>query len=170
MLGKPVEEEPEAALLNQKYDGRGGRGHEAEEEDDDEQVGAGWIAVGSAGKGACQLHRLWWQAALAPLAGRWKLCCLPFPSPRARRAVSWSAQLHTRLPAAHASPAQEALRRAIEQDPSLLAQHPELQSVADRAEAEQIKAKARSLAWEGRCLWTAMGTLGVAALRHITVH
>ncbi|PRW57006.1 hsp70-Hsp90 organizing 2 [Chlorella sorokiniana] len=73
MLGKPVEEEPEAALLNQKFDdGRGGGGHEAEEEEDDEQ---------------------------------------------------------------------EALRRAIEQDPSLLAQHPELQSVADRAEAEQIKAK-----------------------------
>lgn len=42
MLGKPVEEEPEAALLNQKFDDeRGGRGHEAEEEDDDEQVGWG---------------------------------------------------------------------------------------------------------------------------------
>lgn len=40
MLGKPVEEEPDAALLNQKFDdGRGGRGHEAEEEEDDEQVG-----------------------------------------------------------------------------------------------------------------------------------
>ena len=43
---------------------------------------------------------------------------------------------------------QEALRRAIEQDPSLLAQHPELQSVADRAEAEQIKAKVGG--WMGR--------------------
>ncbi|KAL4452426.1 hypothetical protein ABPG75_008088 [Micractinium tetrahymenae] len=36
---------------------------------------------------------------------------------------------------------QEALRRAIEQDPSLLQQHPELQSVADKAEAEALKAK-----------------------------
>lgn len=36
---------------------------------------------------------------------------------------------------------QEALRHAIEQDPSLLQQHPELQSVADKAEAEALKAK-----------------------------
>lgn len=39
---------------------------------------------------------------------------------------------------------QDALRRAIELDPSLLAQHPELQSVADQAEAEAIKAKGNS--------------------------
>lgn len=40
-----------------------------------------------------------------------------------------------------AAPLQEALRRAIEQDPSLLQQHPELQSVADRAAAEGVKAQ-----------------------------
>jgi Flp pilus assembly protein TadD len=39
---------------------------------------------------------------------------------------------------------QDALRRAIEQDPSLLMQHPELQSVADQAEAEAVKAKGNS--------------------------
>ena len=45
MLGKPVEEEPDAALLNQKFDdGRGGRGHDAEEEEDDEQVGSERLA------------------------------------------------------------------------------------------------------------------------------
>jgi tetratricopeptide (TPR) repeat protein len=36
---------------------------------------------------------------------------------------------------------QEALRRAIEQDPSLLAQHPELHKVAQAAEAEAVKAR-----------------------------
>lgn len=38
-------------------------------------------------------------------------------------------------------PWQEALRRAIEEDPSLLQEHPELQAVADKAEAEALKAK-----------------------------
>lgn len=91
MLGKPVEEEPEAALLNQKFnDGRGGRGHEAEEEDDDEQVGAGWIFNGVCRQRCMPVASALVAGGVGPTSGRRKSCCLPFPSPRARRAVSWS--------------------------------------------------------------------------------
>ena len=48
---------------------------------------------------------------------------------------------HPHLPLTLSYVQQEALRRAIEQDPSLLAQHPELQQVAQAAEAEGFKAR-----------------------------
>ena len=64
----------------------------------------------------------------------------PGPPPLARPPYPPLTAIHT--PDTHClCVQQEALRRAIEQDPSLLAQHPELQKVAQAAEAEAVKAR-----------------------------
>lgn len=139
MLNKSVEEEPEAAALAQKFDdGKAADGQEDEGEDDDEQARACWRdGGGGGGVLAAGAGSAWAGPTMARLPPTFMTvhlpaaacdCCLPLSS----------------------SSLQEALRRAIELDPSLLQQHPELQSVADRAEAEAIKAQGNAAFQAGK--------------------
>ena len=159
LLGAAVEEDPEAAALSRKYDlddsggsgvpggkgsGGGKSGGEADDEDDDQQVSrsAGlrlrWKTErgrvqGAGGRGQGVAWRSQAPAVCSPLPPARLRCSLavpPHPPPLA--------------------PWQEALRHAIEQDPTLLQQHPELQRVADAAAAEGLKAQGNAAFQAGK--------------------
>lgn len=125
-----MEEEPEAAALAAKFDDGRRRDDDAADDDDDEQVQA---AGRKGGRGRPPPLLLLEAAAAAADVG---------PAASQRRLNGPVPPLPAHM--------QEALRRAVEQDPSLLLQHPELQGVADRAQADALKAKGNAAFAAGR--------------------